>query len=65
MAGIDVCTKKIFIAVSRRLARVSARREHAKEAVFTRVAAFMSQLKQRKSPYFMRTSAIVCLLKRN
>jgi len=37
--------KKIFIAVSRRLARASARREHAKEAVFTRVAAFMSQLK--------------------
>jgi len=45
MAGIDVCTKKIFIAVSRRLARVSARREHAKEAVFMRAAAFKSQLK--------------------
>jgi len=37
--------KKIFIAVSRRLTRVSARREHAKEAVLMRVAAFMSQLK--------------------
>jgi hypothetical protein len=65
MAGIDVCTKKIFIAVSRHLRRVPAPCEHAEEAVSTRVAAFMSQLKWRKSPYFMRTSAIVCLLMRN
>jgi hypothetical protein len=45
MPRIDVCTKKIFIAVSCHPARVSARREHAKGAVFMRVAAFMSQLK--------------------
>jgi hypothetical protein len=65
MAEIHVCTKKIFTAVSRRLRPASARRERAKEAVSTRVAAFMSQLERRRSPYFMRTSAIVCLLMRN
>jgi hypothetical protein len=65
MAGIDVCTKKIFTAVSRRLSRAPARSDHAKEAVSMRVTAFMSQLELRRSPYFMRTSAIVCLLMRN
>jgi hypothetical protein len=42
MAEIHVCTKKIFTAISRGLTRASARREHAKEAWSTRVAAFMS-----------------------
>ncbi|MFZ0836574.1 MAG: hypothetical protein WAM77_03900 [Xanthobacteraceae bacterium] len=62
MAGIDVCTKKIFSVVPSRPVHASARRERAKEAVLMRIAAFMSQLKRRKSPYFKRTSVIVCLL---
>jgi len=45
MAGIDVCTKKIFIAILRCRERASARREHAREVALMRVAAFMSQLK--------------------
>jgi hypothetical protein len=62
MAGIDVCAKKNFGAVPRRLGLASARRERANEAVFMRVAAFMSQLQRRRSPYSMQTSVIVCLL---
>jgi hypothetical protein len=54
--------KKNFSPIPRRLRRASARRERANEAVFTRVAAFMSQLQWRRSPYSMRTSVIVCLL---
>jgi hypothetical protein len=42
MAGIGVCAKKNFSAVPRRPAHASARRERAKEAVFMRIAAFMS-----------------------
>jgi hypothetical protein len=65
MAEIHTRTKKIFSFIPHPLARVVARREHVGEALFTRVAKFMSQLKLRKNPYLMRTSEIVCLLTRD